>query len=102
MKIKNALILEDYEQELRRQERTNRSINDTYKSEWYRKEDGKRLKRPPTKKRRKLEGKRKWKNKDEQYGLLRAQMSIRRFNKKRAAMKAVEEEYKGREGINSI
>jgi hypothetical protein len=86
----DALALEDWEQEELQQRRTNRAIHDTYGP------------KQATKFRRKLPGKRKWKNKNQQYKQLTADMTVRRFNKKQKAQRVLAKIYKGRQGLNSI
>lgn len=66
--IKDALILEEHEQLVVRHRRTRHAIHDTYGP------------KQPTKFRRKLPGKRKWKNKTAQYAVLEGQMTKDQFN----------------------
>lgn len=89
MNLKDALILEEYEQELNKNNRTRRAIYDTYGE------------KSDTKKRHKLSGKRKWKNKRDNYAVLEGQMKVREFNKKSKAMKVLNEHF-GDKGINQI
>lgn len=85
----DALALEEFEQHTLRERRINRAIDDTYGP------------KQATKKRRKLPGKRKWKNKNEQYKMLRAGLTKDRFNKKQKAMKALGKIYGGKQGLNN-
>lgn len=78
----DAQILEDYEEQQILNHNTNKAISDTYGP------------KQPTKARRKLPGKRKWKNKDQQYAKLRCQMTTKLFNKKQAATKVIDRLYK--------
>ena len=80
--IKDAQILEDYEDQQVLNHNTEKAISQTYGP------------KQPTKARRKLPGKRKWKNKDQQYAALRGQMTAKLFNKKQAAMKVLDRLYK--------
>ena len=79
---KDAEILEAYEDQQIINRNTDRAISDTYGP------------KQPTKARRKLPGKRKWKNKELQYAPLRGQMTSKLFNKKQAAMKVLDRLYK--------
>ena len=80
--VKDAQILEDYEDQQVLIHNTEKAISQTYGP------------KQPTKARRKLPGKRKWKNKDQQYAALRGQMTAKLFNKKQAAMKVLDRLYK--------
>lgn len=75
--VLDAQILEDWEQQELTNRRTRRAIHDTYGP------------KSPTKKRRKLGGKRRWKNKGEQYKSLEGQMTVKSFNNKQAANDAM-------------
>jgi hypothetical protein len=75
--IKDALQLEEYEQTQIKNSRTRRAIHDTYGE------------KQPTKARRKLPGKRKWKNKTEQYKVLEGRMTAKEFNLKQRASKII-------------
>lgn len=89
MKLEDALVLEDYEQEVKKNNRTRKAIYDTYGEE------------PKRSKRHKLSGKRKWKNKKDQYRTLEGQMLTREFNKKQKAIKVLSKYY-GDKGINQL
>lgn len=80
--VQDAMILENYEQVQRTNARTARAIKDTYGP------------KQPTKFRRKLPGKRKWKNKSLQYAKVSGQMIAKEFNAKQAAMKVLDRLYK--------
>lgn len=112
---KDAMILEEHEQLILRNRRTRRAINQRYKSE-FGSNRGRKLKRgsldirileeekrepryqsrPFTKKRRNLPGKRHWKNKDEQYKQLEADMLVQEYNSKQKANAALERVFKAR------
>lgn len=77
-----AHILELWEKEDQQIMRTRHAIGQTYG------------KKSATKKRHKLSGKRKWKNKDEQYKELEGQMTMRHFNNKQRAMRTLDTIYK--------
>lgn len=87
--LKDAQILEDWEQTELKHQRTRHAIQKTYNSSWVSK-DGRTSSRPFTKKRRKLGGKRRWKNKDTQYKSLEGNMAVVGFNKRQEANKAIE------------
>lgn len=78
---KDALELEHYEKMQMRHRNTRRAIEDTYGE------------KSPTKKRRKLKGKRKWKNKQAAYAPLRGQMMKNEFNKRKKVTKILEKAY---------
>lgn len=82
MDVKDALVLEKYEQTRFRNKRTRAAIRDTYG------------RKSPTKKRRKLPGKRKWKNKSKMYASLEGKMTATEFNQKNAAMEVLDKVYK--------
>lgn len=75
--VEDALVLEEMEQTKFRNNRTRRAIHDTYG------------KKSPTKKRRKLGGKRRWKNKEDQYAELEGRMTAKEFNTRQAGIKAL-------------
>lgn len=77
-----AQILEDWEQGDKIVARTRHAIRQTYG------------KKSPTKARRKLPGKRHWKNKEEQYAKLEGQMTAQSFNRKQRAMRVLDKVYK--------
>ena len=79
---KDAQILEDLEEQQRLNRITSHAISQTYGP------------KQPTKFRRKLPGKRKWKNKDAVYASLRGRMTAREFNKRQAAKKVLDRLYK--------
>lgn len=82
VKTEEALALEAWEEQRRLNKNTERAISDTYGA------------KQATKARRKLPGKRKWKNKESQYAKLRGQMAVKQFNLKSKAMKALDAIYK--------
>lgn len=75
--VEDALALEEMEQVHIKNRITRRAIHDTYG------------KKSPTKKRRKLGGKRKWKNKEAQYAELEGQMTVNEFNARQKGIKAL-------------
>lgn len=77
-----AQILEDWEQGEVRARNTRRAIQDTYGP------------KQATKFRRKLPGKRKWKNKQKQYAVLEGRMTAQNFNRKQKAMRVLDKIYK--------
>ena len=79
---KDAQILEDLEEQQRLNRITDHAISQTYGP------------KQPTKFRRKLPGKRHWKNKSTQYAVVRGQMVSREFNKRQAAKKVLDRVYK--------
>lgn len=83
--LKDALELEEIEQMRIRNRNTRRAIHDTYGP------------KSATKARRKLPGKRHWKNKSEQYKLLEGQMTVKEFNSKSRASKIIERIFKERQ-----
>lgn len=76
--IRDALQLEEYDQVRFLNGRTRRAIHDTYGP------------KSPTKKRRKLPGKRSWKDKKKQYQKLEGQMTVNEFNHKSRASKIIQ------------
>jgi len=80
----DAQVLEDYEQVQLKNRRTRAAIRDTYGP------------KQPTKFRRQLPGKRKWKNKDKQYAILEGQMTVKEFNHKNKAMRVLNDIHKER------
>jgi hypothetical protein len=78
----DALALQEYEDIQMLNGRTRRAIHDTYGP------------KQATKKRRKLPGKRTWKDKRRQYARLEGQMAVKEFNGKKKAMKALDNIYK--------
>lgn len=89
MRSSDALDLEAYEKFEPMARRTERVLDDTYGP------------KSPTKKRRKLPGKRKWKNKNQQHKMIRAQLARERYNKRSKAQRAFGRMNKG-VGINSF
>ena len=77
-----ANILELWERDDKTIRRTRHAIHQTYG------------KKSPTKARRKLPGKRKWKNKEQQYAVLEGQMTVKSFNNKQRAMHVLDDVYK--------
>ena len=75
--VADAMALEEMEQVSLRNARTRRAINNTYGV------------KSPTKKRRKLPGNRKWKDKDAQYVELEGQMAAKEFNARQDGIKAL-------------
>lgn len=75
--VEDALALEELEQVAIRNRITRRAIRDTYG------------KKSATKKRRKLPGKRSWKNKDEQYVEVEGKMVAKEFNARQKAIRAL-------------
>ena len=75
--VDDAMALEELEQVNLRNHRTRRAVYMTYKE------------KSPTKKRHKLSGKRKWKNKDDQYAILEGQMVAKEYNARQNAIKAL-------------
>ena len=80
--IDDALELERLENRSHRRSRTRRAIDDTYGP------------KQQTKARRKLPGKRRWKNKAKQYEPLRTQMSVDDFNDRKKAEKVLKRVFK--------
>lgn len=77
-----AQVLQDWEDQRFKNRRTSHAIDQTYG------------KKSPTKARRKLPGKRKWKNKEAQYAPLKGQMIAKEFNLKQQAMRVLDKVYK--------
>lgn len=77
-----AQVLEDWEQHGNMVKRTRHAIHGTYGP------------KQPTKFRRKLPGKRKWKNKDKQYAELEGRMTAQAFNHRQKAMRVLDKVYK--------
>lgn len=77
-----AHILELWENDDKMFARTRHAIRNTYG------------RKQPTKARRKLPGKRKWKNKEQQYAVLEGQMTVKSFNNKQRAMHTLDAIYK--------
>lgn len=106
IKPKDAEILEGIEQRELRRKRTEQAIGQTYKSEFQsdseRKDRGRKSEKPFTKSRRKLPGKRKWKNKVQQYFTLKTQMFVARFNDEQLREKTLKRIYKYNGQNNSI
>lgn len=82
VKTDEAQALEEWEKQRLLNRNTERAINQTYGP------------KSRTKARRKLPGKRKWKNKEEQYKVLRGQMVAKEYNLKSGAMKTLDKIYK--------
>lgn len=80
--VKDAFILEDFEQVQLVNNRTRHAIHQTYNP------------KSPTKARRKLPNGRKWKDKSKQYAVLEGQMTARQFNAKTKAMHVLDKLYK--------
>lgn len=78
MNVKDALVLEEHEQIMLVNGRTRRAIERTY------------TEKSSTKKRRKLPGKRSWKNKTTYYAKLEGQMAVKQFNSKKKANDVLE------------
>lgn len=87
--VKDAARLEQYEKLKNRQARTRRAIHDTYSE------------KSPTKKRRKLPGKRKWKNKELQYAVLEGKMQKDEYNERKVVTGILESAYKRKEKLQS-
>lgn len=106
IKPKDAAILEQIEQRELRRKRTEQAIGQTYKSEFQsnsiREDRGRKSNKPFTKARRKLPGKRKWKNKVDQYFLLKTRMYVGRFNDEQLRKKTLKRIYKYNGRNNSI
>jgi hypothetical protein len=77
-----AQTLQDWEDQRMINRRTRHAISGTYGP------------KQPTKARRKLPGKRKWKNKEKQYAVLDGQMTVKEFNLKQKAMRVLDKVYK--------
>jgi hypothetical protein len=80
---KDQQIVDDFADMSRKHYRTSRAIEQTYNTE-----------KRPTKARRKLPGKRKWKNKEKQYAVIRGQMTMESFNGKKVRDKALSRIFK--------
>lgn len=77
-----AQVLQDWEDTRFMNRRTRHAISQTYGP------------KQPTKARRKLPGKRKWKNKEQRYAVLEGQMVTKEFNLKQQAMRVLDKVYK--------
>lgn len=77
-----AHVLELWERDDKMFARTRHAIHNTYGP------------KQATKARRKLPGKRKWKNKEAQYAVLEGQMTVKSFNNKQKAMRVLDTIYK--------
>jgi len=75
--VADALALEEMEQIVIRNGRVRRAIRGTYGE------------KSPTKKRRKLGGKRKWKNKEKEYAELEGRMAVAEYNARQNSIKAL-------------
>lgn len=75
--LDDALKLEEMEQTFQKTKRTRRAISDTYGVKSY------------TKKRHKLKGKRKWKNKQAQYNELEGALTVQEYNARQEGIKAL-------------